>query len=50
MQLLKQNIQGEQCANPVYDMMLLETRKNEPVTYNMALKILQDEVEHEQDI
>ena len=50
MQLLEQNIKGEQCAISVYNTMLAETRETDPVTYNMALQILQDEVEHEEDL
>jgi bacterioferritin len=50
MQLLEQNIKGEQCAITVYNTMLVETREKDPVTYNMALQILQDEVEHEEDL
>ncbi len=49
-QLLQQNIKGEQCAISVYNTMLAETRDIDPVTYNMALQILQDEVEHEEDL
>jgi bacterioferritin len=48
--LLVQNIKGEQCAISVYNSMLAETRDADPVTYNMALQILQDEVEHEEDL
>lgn len=48
--LLAQNIKGEQCAISVYNSMLAETRETDPVTYNMALTILQDEVEHEEDL
>jgi bacterioferritin len=48
--LLEQNIKGEQCAISVYNSMLHETRELDPVTYNMALQILQDEVEHEEDL
>ncbi len=50
MKLLEQNIKGEQCAISVYNAMLKETRETDPVTYNMALSILQDEVEHEEDL
>ena len=50
MQLLEQNIKGEQCAIGVYNAMLAETREMDPVTYNIALQILQDEVEHEEDL
>lgn len=49
-QLLEQNIKGEQCAITVYNTMLAETREKDPVTYNLAVLILQDEVEHEEDL
>lgn len=48
--LLDQNIKGEQCAIGIYNAMLKQTREVDPVTYNMALQILQDEVEHEEDL
>ena len=48
--LLAQNIKGEQCAISVYNAMLAQTKDVDPVTYNMALQILQDEVEHEEDL
>ncbi len=48
--LLKQNIKGEQCAISVYQKMMGITKDADPVTYNMALEILQDEVEHEEDL
>ena len=48
--LLDQNIEGEQCAIGVYNAMLSATREADPVTYNLALQILQDEVEHEEDL
>ena len=48
--LLEQNIKGEQCAISVYNKMLAETQNDDPVTYNMALQILQDEGEHEEDL
>ena len=50
LKLLEQNIKGEQCAISVYNTMLAETRDADPVTYNMALQILGDEVEHEEDL
>lgn len=50
LKLLEQNIKGEQCAIGVYNAMLAETRELDPVTYNMAVQILQDEVEHEEDL
>jgi len=48
--LVKQNIKGEQCAIGVYKSMMEATKDGDPVTYNMALQILQDEVEHEEDL
>jgi bacterioferritin len=50
MTLVKQNIKGEQCAIGVYKAMMETTKDADPVTYNMALQILQDEVEHEEDL
>jgi bacterioferritin len=48
--LLKQNIAGEQCAIEVYNKILLTTKDKDPVTYNLALQILEDEIEHEEDL
>ncbi len=48
--ILEQNIAGEQCAISVYNSLIEEVGLKDPVTYNMALQILQDEVEHEEDL
>ncbi len=48
--IIEQNIKGEQCAIDVYHSLLAETGMKDPVTYNMAVQILQDEVEHEEDL
>jgi len=48
--ILDQNIRGEQCAIGVYRKLLDLTREKDPVTYNLALGILSDEVEHEEDL
>jgi bacterioferritin len=48
--VIDQNIHGEQCAIDVYNKMIGETKDGDPVTYNIALQILQDEVEHEEDL
>lgn len=48
--ILEQNIKGEQCAISVYKSLLETTKDKDPVTYNMALQILQDEVTHEEDL
>ena len=49
-EILNQNIKGEQCAIKVYSEMLDITRTADPVTYNMILQILSQEVEHEEDL
>ena len=48
--LLAQNIRGEQCAIEVYNKLAKMTRDVDPITYNMVLEILEDEVEHEEDL
>ncbi len=49
-EVLKQNIKGEQCAIKTYSHILDITREGDPVTYNMILQILSQEVEHEEDL
>jgi len=48
--VLEQNIKGERCAIDAYNRLLESTRGKDPVTYNLTLQILQDEVEHEEDL
>jgi len=48
--LLNQNIKGEQCAISVYKKIIDYTKYKDPVTYDMALKILEDEIMHEEDL
>ncbi len=48
--ILEQNIKGEQCAISVYHSLIEEVGMKDPVTYNMAVQILEDEVEHEEDL
>jgi bacterioferritin len=48
--LLEQNIRGEQCAIGVYHQLMEMTRDKDPVTYNIALQIIEQEVEHEEDL
>jgi bacterioferritin len=50
LKILDQNIHGEQCAIATYEKLLETTIKADPVTYNIVLQILQDEVEHEEDL
>ena len=48
--VLEQNIKGERCAIDVYEKMMNETKDLDPITYNLALEILEDEIEHEEDL
>ncbi len=48
--VLEQNIAGEQCAIMVYKKLVNLTMGKDLVTYNIVLQILQDEVEHEEDL
>jgi bacterioferritin len=50
MTILEQNVRGEQCAIGVYQKLLEITATKDPVTYNIVVQILQDEVEHEEDL
>ena len=48
--LLDQNIAGEQCAITAYKELMDVTKDKDMVTYNIALTILEQEVEHEEDL
>jgi len=48
--ILEQNIKGEQCAIKTYNSLMKKTRDKDPVTYNVLLTILSQEVEHEEDL
>jgi bacterioferritin len=48
--ILDQNIKGEQCAIHTYSKLLDITREADPVTYNIVLTIISQEVEHEEDL
>ena len=48
--LLEQNIKGEQCAIEVYRELVDLTKDADPVTYEMALQIMTDEIMHEEDL
>lgn len=48
--VLAQNIKGEQCAISVYDKITTLTKDSDLVTYNMATQIMADEVLHEEDL
>ena len=49
-EILKQNINGEQCAIEVYNKIADFTKDCDPITHNLATEILQEEVEHEEDL
>lgn len=48
--ILDENIAGEQCAITTYTQLMDVTKDKDMVTYNMALTILEDEIEHEEDL
>jgi bacterioferritin len=48
--LLDQNIAGEQCAITSYKGLMDATQNKDMVTYNLALTILEQEIEHEEDL
>jgi len=49
--ILEQNIKGEQCAIVTYNKILEKVKSgNDPITFNMVRKIMEDEVEHEHDL
>jgi bacterioferritin len=48
--ILAQNIKGEQCAIEVYQKLLQVVKDKDPVTYNMVLTILEQEVMHEEEL
>jgi bacterioferritin len=48
--LLDQNIEGEQCAITTYKALMDATKDKDMVTYNLALAILEQEIEHEEDL
>lgn len=49
-EIVQQNIKSEQCAIEVYNTLLEVTKDKDIVTYNMLAEILEDEVEHEEDL
>jgi bacterioferritin len=48
--LLEQNIKGEQCAIEAYRRLMDLTKDVDPITCSLALEIMTDEVEHEEDL
>ena len=50
MALLKQNIKGEQCAIETYKKLAESMHGKDVVTHHLALDIMKDELEHEEDL
>ncbi|MEM4348686.1 MAG: ferritin-like domain-containing protein [Candidatus Anstonellaceae archaeon] len=51
LKILEQNIKGEQCAIEVYHKILQKVMiEKDPVTFHLIRKILEDEIEHEQEL
>ena len=48
--VLEQNINGERCAIKTYNALLDFTKDKDPVTWNLVLGIMAQEVEHEEDL
>ncbi len=48
--VLEENIKGEQCAIRYYNDLLEFIGENDPVTFDIIVKILADETEHEFDL
>jgi len=48
--LVEQNIKGEQCAIATYQGILDFVAGKDPITHRIVLEILEDEVEHEEDL
>jgi bacterioferritin len=48
--ILNQNIDGERCAISYYNDLMKKTKDTDMITYNMVLTILNQEVEHEEDL
>lgn len=49
-EVLNQNIKGEQCAIRTYSKLMDLTKEADPVTHDIILQIITDEVEHEEDL
>lgn len=50
LKLLEQNLASERCAIMRYQKICEQTHGKDYITFDMALSILKDEVEHEQDL
>lgn len=50
LKLVEQNIDGERCAIDAYTKIMDFVGDKDPITFKMALEILEEEVEHEDDL
>ena len=48
--ILEQSLRSERCAIIVYNKLIKRLDGRDPVTHKMLVKILQEEIEHEQDL
>lgn len=48
--ILEQNLRSERCAISVYSNLIKMLNGRDPVTHKMLVKILEEELEHEQDL
>jgi len=48
--ILEQNLKGEQCAISTYQNLMQKISITDPVTYNILLQIIEQEIEHEEDL
>ena len=48
--ILMQNIEGERCAIAVYQKLIEMTEGKDPISHHMFIDILEEEVEHEDDL
>ena len=48
--LLEQNLRSERCAINIYNKLIKRLDGRDPVTHKILVKILKDEIEHEQDL
>ena len=50
LKVVEQNLEGERCAIEVYNKILDIVRGKDEITFKLVLKIMEDEVEHEEDL
>ncbi|MBI5346736.1 MAG: ferritin [Chlamydiae bacterium] len=48
--IVNQNLRGERCAIVTYNKILKLTDRKDPVTFHLALDIIKDEIDHENDL